>query len=110
MFGEIALLRRREAIEGGSLGGREDREWRGRGAQEGGQKDRSDDYLSAPDPSLDTQGPILSPDVVLHLLSQHTWPSQHSTKVAFRLLNLSSYSIGVSFLSFLSRWYPDHLS
>lgn len=38
-------------------------------------EDRSNDYLSAPDPLLDTQGPILSPDIVLQLLSQTHLPS-----------------------------------
>lgn len=49
----------------------------GEGEQEKGRKDGSNDSLSVPEPLLDTQGLILSPDKVFHLLSQ----TQH--KVAF---------------------------
>lgn len=70
---------REDGKEGGErIGGREDH-------REDQTEDRSNDYLSAPDPLLDTQGPILSPDIVLQPLSQTHLPSQHCAKVVSRL-------------------------
>lgn len=70
--GEEGRLRRMEGRreEVGRTGEREDQ-----------RKDRSNDSLSAPD----TQGPILSPDIVLHWLSQ-----THLPQLALRQGCLSS--------------------
>lgn len=53
---------------GERIGGREDH-------REDQREDRSNNYLSAPDSLLDTQGPILSPNIVLQPLSQTHLPS-----------------------------------